>query len=86
MIRDENDKSQWQTLIGADEEAPFWMVWNPHGQAPTFRHHTAKSAMTEAERLATANPGQRFHVLEAKSVCVSTSVRWVAVDPDWVPF
>ena len=46
-------------------EAQFWMVWNPAGHSPVFKHETARLARIEAERLARLNPGQRFYVLEA---------------------
>ncbi len=42
----------------------FWMVWNPHGRAPTYRHDSRASADTEAERLAARNPGAVFFVLK----------------------
>lgn len=41
----------------------FWMVWNPQGRAPTFKHQSAESASREAERLARLMPGTEFHVL-----------------------
>lgn len=43
----------------------FWMVWNPNGRAPTYRHDSKESATREAERLARANPEQTFIVLKA---------------------
>lgn len=48
-----------------DEDA-FWMVWNPRGHAPTHRHESEREANVEAERLASANPGERFYVLKAE--------------------
>lgn len=54
----------------------FWMVWNPNGSRhPMYQHTSAKSAADEAERLATANPGQSFYVLQA------TELRRTAVTP-----
>lgn len=43
----------------------FWVVWNPEGRSPTYRHFTKKSAQDEAERLANQCPGQTFTVLAA---------------------
>lgn len=48
-------------------ENEFWMVWNPAGRAPTYKHGNRGSAQREAERLAEANPGQSFYVLHAIS-------------------
>ncbi len=47
--------------------APFWLVWNPNGKSPTYRHHSEASAVAESERLASAYPGETFIVLE--SIC-----------------
>ena len=82
------EQSQWNTLIGMDAEAPFWLVWNPQGSAPTHRHPTEAEACKEAERLARLNPRQRFHVLEAKCCCTldPSPVSWKRVNPDWIPF
>lgn len=43
----------------------YWMVHNPNNSKPTMRHDTVKAAFDEAERLAAANPGQTFYVLES---------------------
>lgn len=43
----------------------FWMVWNPHGRAPTYKHFSRADAEKEAERLAHNNPSQSFYVLKA---------------------
>lgn len=46
----------------------FWMVWNPNGRAPTYRHLTEDEALKEAERLTNAamHGADVFYVLEAK--------------------
>jgi len=45
--------------------AAFWLVWNPGGRSPYFKHDTEAGAITEAERLARTNPGETFVVVEA---------------------
>jgi hypothetical protein len=45
----------------------FWIVWRQGGAVPTFPHPTPHSAHQEAARLAAANPGQKFTVLESVS-------------------
>jgi len=42
----------------------FWLVWCPRGGTPTVRHFTRNSADAEAERLAEANPGKEFYVVD----------------------
>lgn len=46
------------------DEKEFYMVWNPNGRAPTFKHATKDSAITEAKRL-TDTYSQKFYVLQA---------------------
>lgn len=58
--------------------APFWMVWNPNGHAPTYRHPSLNAATQEAERLAKANPGRTFVVLE--SVCARVADTMLSID------
>lgn len=43
----------------------FWMVWSPAGRTPTVQHLSEASAKNEANRLARANPGSEFHVLQS---------------------
>lgn len=58
--------------------APFWLVWNPNGRSPTFRHHTESSAIAEAERLAKEHPGGTFIVLE--SICARRVDSMLCID------
>ena len=50
-----------------EEEHEFWIVWNPRGQNPAYRHGSKESAEDEAERLALTNPRYRFYVMKAES-------------------
>ncbi|OTP79462.1 hypothetical protein PAMC26577_00945 [Caballeronia sordidicola] len=52
-------------VMPTQTESAFWLVWSPTGhKSPSFRHPSIRAATTEAERLATAHPGQLFVVLE----------------------
>ncbi|MFN6303354.1 MAG: hypothetical protein ACK42H_14305 [Planctomycetota bacterium] len=42
----------------------YWMVHACAGGASNKTHYTKSAAMDEAKRLATANPGKRFAVME----------------------
>lgn len=73
----------------AIKEFRFWMVWNPAGRPPTHRHDTRASADAEAERLANANPGQRFYVLKSMAglEAASPKLRKVKMtNGDGIPF
>lgn len=48
-----------------DERQLFWMVYGDRQGAPTVKHWTRREAESEAERLATENPGIDFVVLRA---------------------
>lgn len=52
---------------GGMPETSFFMVWCIGGSAPTRQHPDYGSAKAEAERLARANKGQAFVVLESLS-------------------
>lgn len=68
----------------------FWMVWNPAGRNPTYRHLSESAAVLEAERLATVHPGATFVVL--RMVCARRSGEMLRIDlsqpidDDDVPF
>jgi hypothetical protein len=54
--------------------ARFWMVYGLHQGAPTARHKTEQSAVTEAKRLARNNPDVEFFVLETTHHVVKRDV------------
>lgn len=57
--------------------AAFWMVWSPQGDSPKMRHKTREAADAEAERLARANGGRQFYVLQATTMYEASAVRRV---------
>ncbi|BBL69728.1 hypothetical protein [Methylogaea oryzae] len=67
-------------------EAVFWIVWNPEGRNPRFRHTTEPSAIGEAERLAREHPGQMFIVLEAKAARLVDDMIRTTFDDLNIPF
>jgi hypothetical protein len=71
---------------GYSPAAPFWLVWNEEGSAPRFKHPTQDAAQAEAARLASENPGSKFHVL-CPMATISTSMDIVGVrfDPSRAP-
>lgn len=44
---------------------PFWIVLSHTAPMTPYRHNTRDAAITEARRLATANPGKAFAVLQS---------------------
>lgn len=63
----------------------FWMVWRDDSSASTVQHPSLQSAKQEAERLARANIGNRFVVLESLEFCtIDNPVHWY--DTDTMPF
>lgn len=53
----------------------LWMVYNPDGGPPRMTHASKRSATDEAKRLAKANPGRYFFVLQAVAA-------WRAPEPE----
>lgn len=62
----------------------FWMVWNPDGESPMYKHDSEFDAKKEAERLAVCVPNGKFYVLEALSVSYKSQV--VTEKLDELPF
>ena len=58
----------------------FWMVLG--SGEPTLRHPSRQSAKREAERLARANPGEEFVVLEAVATVAKCDLVWTQNDRD----
>lgn len=61
-------------------EQKFFIVWNPEGENPKYRHSNFESAREEADRLALSNPDQEFYVLEAHEYMVRRTVIHVVLD------
>lgn len=64
-----------------ENNEPFWLVWNPARDKPQHRHSTLDGANREAERLARANPGETFIVLESVSALVVDNIQRTDLRP-----
>lgn len=58
-----------------NQDSKFWIIWNPSGKNPSFRHSTKESADTEAHRLASLHKGNVFYVLEGVERFESSTVK-----------
>lgn len=70
-------------------KSPFYLVWNPAGYPPKYRHDTYKNAEQEATRLARLHPGQKFYVLAVacEAVCNDVTItRYQQEDDDEISF
>jgi hypothetical protein len=67
------------------DEKMFYLVWNPFGHSPSFRHATYDSALKESRRLAQENPCATFYVLAAMSKSKNVSVQTVELERE-LPF
>ncbi len=67
-----------------DDKYVFWMVWNPDGRAPTYKHHSETAARAESQRLARLEPNATFFVLRAIASYKKDDVRVTELDE--VPF
>ena len=61
---------------GPSKPFRFWMVWCETTHTTKVRHNNYEDAKREAQRLASINPGKRFHVLESRGNAISTNVLW----------
>lgn len=64
----------------------FWLVWNPDGRAPTYKHHSVENAKAEAKRLAISNPGQEFFVMASIVGYTLPQPQPVEIEIDEIPF
>lgn len=71
----------------AEKAKTFWLVWNYGGGTPHFKHDNYWGAQNEAQRLARANPGQKFVVLEATHAFVCDTLQQIEFSHDAdIPF
>lgn len=59
---------------------PFWLIWNESARPPNVKHFSLREARDEAKRLARANPGQKFHILQSIETCEILDVMWTVHD------
>lgn len=58
----------------------FYTVWCENGGTPTVMHSDHNKAKEEARRLAKANPGRKFWVMESLGYMqIQDPVQWVDV-------
>ena len=70
-----------------EQHSMFWIVWSPGGERPPkFRHDDKALAIQEAERLATAHPGQRFYVMGAEALRVFDAMQRIDAFKHEIPF
>lgn len=60
---------------------PFWMIHGKGCGTPTVRHPTAEAAALEAKRLARANPGTEFVILQSVASALKTDVEFKLIRP-----
>ena len=63
----------------------FYVVWREDGPGPAVKHSTLTKAQREAERLARANPGSRFVVLESQCAFEVNNLNRIAYATE-IPF
>ena len=52
-------------MMGHHVEAKdTWVIWTKTGRRPKYYHYTRDAAECEARRLAEANPGKKFIVMQ----------------------
>lgn len=64
------------------DNKPFWLVWNPYRSSPQVKYRTLADAAREAERLARANQGETFVVLESVTALTWNNVQRTDLRPD----
>ena len=53
----------------------FYMIYNPNGHTPKWRHMSRKEAEAEAKRLCNKEPDQKFYILEAQDVFYKEDIK-----------
>lgn len=67
-----SEKSKWSLpQIKPEQSEQVFFVYREDGRNPVFRHPTYWHCRKEAERLALANPGVRFHVISTHRIIVA---------------
>lgn len=74
----------------AEKSGEFFVVWNEHNwRPPRHKHKSSNVAHKEAGRLASLNPGKKFHVLRAVGSAITDgdeeSERMLIIDIETVP-
>ena len=67
----ENEKNE-ENEVNNTEPKKFWMITGD-GNAPKVRHANRQDAVNEATRLAKANPGKEFFVMETVEMLTQPS-------------
>jgi len=63
-----------------DKPNPFWIVWNPKGKNPAYRHNTEDSAIKEAKRLSRETIDNKFYVMQAIGVAKKECESYTVLD------
>jgi len=53
---------------------PYYYIIRPGSSAPKVKHHSLRSAVTEAERLAKQHPGVAFEIAKVIAITQTTQV------------
>lgn len=65
IIKKDLENKKFEFEKKEEPKQDLYVIWNPKGKNPYYKHTSLKDAEKEAERLANANPNQEFYVLKA---------------------